>query len=94
MSLSVRKGCPARREEVWLRKSGDENAVYNPKTGDVYLMNDTALAIWDLCDGETRPKEMMTAICEVTSLPPEIVAEDIERIMLEFDAAELIEWVE
>jgi hypothetical protein len=60
----------------------------------VYLLNETALAIWDLCDGETRPEEMMTAICDLTSLPPEVVAEDVERILLEFDTAELIEWVE
>jgi hypothetical protein len=66
--------------------------VYNPGTGDVYLLNDTALAIWDLCDGETKPEEMMSAICEATSLPPEVVAEDVERILLEFDHAELIDW--
>ena len=93
MNLSVRQGRPVRRKDVWLRNTKDEIAVYNPGTGDVYLLNETALAIWDLCDGETKPEEMMTAICEVTSLPPEVVAEDVERILLEFDHAELIDWV-
>ena len=93
MNLSVRQGRPVRRKDVWLRNTKDEIAVYNPGTGDVYLLNETALAIWDLCDGETKPDEMMTAICDVTSLPPEVVAEDVERILLEFDSAELIEWV-
>ena len=93
MNLSVRQGRPVRRKDVWLRNTKDEIAVYNPGTGDVYLLNETALAIWDLCDGETKPDEMMTAICDVTSLPPEVVAEDVERILLEFDTAELIEWV-
>lgn len=93
MNLSVRQGRPVRRKDVWLRNTKDEIAVYNPGTADVYLLNETALAIWDLCDGETRPEEMMTAICEVTGLPPEVVAEDVERILLEFDHAELIEWV-
>jgi PqqD family protein of HPr-rel-A system len=93
VNLSVRQGRPVRRKDVWLRNTKDEIAVYNPGTGDVYLLNETALAIWDLCDGETKPDEMMTAICDVTSLPPEVVAEDVERILLEFDSAELIEWV-
>jgi PqqD family protein of HPr-rel-A system len=93
VNLSVRQGRPVRRKDVWLRNTKDEIAVYNPGTGDVYLLNETALAIWDLCDGETKPDEMMTAICDVTSLPPEVVAEDVERILLEFDTAELIEWV-
>ena len=93
MNLSVRQGRPVRRRDVWLRNAKDEIAVYNPGTGDVYLLNETALAIWDLCDGETLPDEMMNAICDVTSLPPEVVAEDVERILLEFDTAALIEWV-
>ena len=94
MNLSVRQGRPMRRKDVWLRQSKKENAVYNPATSEVYLLNDTALAIWHLCDGETRPEEMMNAICDLTGLPPEVVAEDLERILLEFDKAELIEWVE
>jgi PqqD family protein of HPr-rel-A system len=94
VNLSVRQGRPVRRTDVWLRNTKDEIAVYNPATGDVYLLNETALAIWDLCDGDTQPEEMMTAICDLTSLPPEVVAEDVERILLEFDTAELIEWVE
>jgi PqqD family protein of HPr-rel-A system len=93
VSISVRQGRPVRRRDVWLRNTKDEIAVYNPGTGDVYLLNETALAIWDLCDGETSPEEMMSAICDVTSLPTEVVAEDVERILLEFDHAELIEWV-
>jgi PqqD family protein of HPr-rel-A system len=93
VNLSVRQGRPVRRKDVWLRNTKDEIAVYNPGTGDVYLLNETALAIWDLCDGQTKPDEMMTAICDVTGLPPEVVAEDVERILLEFDTAELIEWV-
>jgi PqqD family protein of HPr-rel-A system len=94
VNLSVRQGRPVRRTDVWLRNTKDEIAVYNPGTGDVYLLNETALAIWDLCDGQTKPEEMMTAICDLTSLPPEVVAEDVDRILLEFDTAELIEWVE
>ena len=93
MTLSVRQGRPIRRKDVWLRQTKDENAVYNPATAEVYILNDTALAIWDLCDGDTKPEEMMTAICDVTGLPSEVVAEDLERILLEFDSAELIEWV-
>jgi Coenzyme PQQ synthesis protein D (PqqD) len=93
VNLSVRQGRPMRRKDVWLRQTKRENALYNPATSEVHLMNNTALAIWDLCDGETKPEEMMTAICELTGLPPEVVAEDLERILLEFDTAELIEWV-
>lgn len=94
MTLSVRRGRPARRPEVWLRQAGDENAVYTPSSGEVYLMNETALAIWHLCDGATSPQEMVDVVCEVTRMHPDVVVEDVNRILTDFEQAGLIEWRE
>jgi PqqD family protein of HPr-rel-A system len=92
MTLSVRQGRPVRKPEVWLRQAGDENAVYNPSNGSVHLLNETALAIWDLCDGQTSPEEMVTAVCELTGMHPDIVTEDVQRILGEFEEAGLLTW--
>ncbi len=94
MTLSVRQGRPTRRSDIWLRQAGQENAVYSPATGDVYLMNETALAIWHLCDGGTTTEEMVGAICEVSRMHPEVVVEDVNRILSDFEQAGLIEWQE
>lgn len=94
MSLTVRHGRPVRKPEVWLRQAGEENAVYNPTTGSVFLLNETALAIWDLCDGETSPEEMVTAVVELTGMHPDVVTEDVERILGEFEEAGLLTWEE
>jgi PqqD family protein of HPr-rel-A system len=94
MSLTVRQGRPVRKPEVWLRQAGEENAVYNPATGSVFLLNETALAIWDLCDGETSPEEMVTAVVELTGMHPDVVTEDVERILSEFEEAGLLTWEE
>lgn len=94
MSLTVRQGRPVRKPEVWLRQAGEENAVYNPATGSVFLLNETALAIWDLCDGETSPEEMVTAVVELTGMHPDVVTEDVERILGEFEEAGLLTWEE
>jgi PqqD family protein of HPr-rel-A system len=71
---------------------GAENALYDPQTGSLHLLNDTALAIWHLCDGSTEPGEMVIAICEVSGLHPDIVAEDVRRILGEFDEVGLLTW--
>jgi PqqD family protein of HPr-rel-A system len=92
MTLSVRQGRPVRKPEVWLRQAGDENAVYNPANGSVHLLNETALAIWDLCDGQTSADEMVTAVCELTGMHPDIVTEDVQRILGEFEEAGLLTW--
>jgi hypothetical protein len=92
MSLQVYEGRPARRPEVWLRKTDKEIAMYDPLGNRVHLLNDTALAIWELCDGNTEPAEMVTAICDLCDMHRDVVSEDVMRILGEFDAAGLIQW--
>jgi hypothetical protein len=92
MSLRLHAGRPARKPEVWLRKTDNEIAMYDPLGNRVHLLNDTALAIWELCDGNTEPDEMITAICELCDMHHDVVSEDVTRILTEFDKAGLIQW--
>ena len=84
---------PRRKEGLFLRQAKDENAVYDPSTGKIHLLNATAWAIWDLCDGETDPEEMIDAICEISRMHRDLVSEDVRRILGEFDEAGLLVWV-
>lgn len=52
--------------EAWTRRSGDETAVYHAES--LHMLNASALAIWELCDGTTVAAEMAEAIAEVTGL--------------------------
>lgn len=90
MKLDTRH--PLRRSGVWLHQAQGENVMYDPDSGAVHLLNDTALAIWDLCDGETLPQEMIDAICTLCSMHPDVVTEDVERVLTEFDRVGLLEW--
>lgn len=94
MSVALRQGYPTRKDGVWLRQTDDENVVYDPEHETVHLMNATAMAIWVLCDGETRPEEMIDAICQLTGLPQEIVLEDVRRILARFTEADILTWRE
>ncbi len=90
MKLDTRR--PTRKERVWQRQAQGENTLYDPDTGAVLLLNDTALAIWDLCDGENLPQEMIDAICILCSMHEDVVREDVERVLGEFDRVGLLEW--
>jgi hypothetical protein len=92
LSAILRQQRPVRRPDVWMRRAGEENAAFDSETGSVHIMNETALAIWELCDGETQPEEMVEAIVELTGLHPDIVTEDVSRILTDFDFANLITW--
>lgn len=86
------KTCPVRRADIWLRRVAGESALVDPDTGAVHLMNDTALAIWDLCDGKTVPDEMITAICDLCGMHRDVVGEDVHRILRDFAVAGVITW--
>jgi hypothetical protein len=92
--LTVRSGLPARKDGVWLREALGESVLFDPSSERVHLVNHSALAIWNLCDGETTPEEMIDAIVHISDLPDEVVAEDVGRILREFDDAGLIVWRE
>ena len=57
------RGFPKRRDEVVVKlKRGTRTAV-GPDPSQRHALNDTAFALWELCDGETAPAEMVAAIC-------------------------------
>jgi hypothetical protein len=92
MNTSVLQMRPLRSPEVWVRQARGENAIYDPATGSVHLLNETAQAIWDLCDGDTTVAEMVDAICTLTAMHRDIVVEDVDRVLTEFGAAGLLTW--
>jgi hypothetical protein len=87
-------GKPLRKKDVWLRQSDDENAIFDPETEQVHVLNATALAIWVLCDGTIEPDEMIDAAAQLSGLPREVVEEDVRRVLRQFDDAGLLNWKE
>ncbi len=82
---------PARRGEAWVQRERDQTAVYNPETEMLHLLNPSAVAIWELCDGDTSPTEMAEAIDELTGLGPETSAADVESALTSLLIAGLVE---
>ena len=95
MSVLVRRRqAGAQERRVDASSPTTENVVYDPETSSVHLLNATAMAIWVLCDGDTTPDEMVDAICELSGLPREVVEEDVRRILLQFEEADILTWRE
>jgi hypothetical protein len=84
---------PLRRPDLWSRQTGGEFALYDADTSSVHLLNETAWAIWGLCDGETTPDEMIESIAELSRLPRDLVSEDVDRVLSQFAEANLVTWV-
>ncbi len=81
---------PMRHGQVWVQRDSDRTAVFNPDSGLLHLLNSSALAIWELCDGETSPAEMAEAIDVITGLGADTTTADVERTLRSLEDAGLI----
>jgi hypothetical protein len=58
----------------------------------ICALNETALALWVLCDGATEPEEMAEAISIATGLSEEAARADVERTLRELTEVGVLTW--
>jgi hypothetical protein len=83
---------PLQRPGLWLRVSEDETVIVDQDSSSLHVVNETALALWELCNGENTVAEMVTAICELFGESAAVVVRDVEGTLARFDAAGLLSW--
>jgi Coenzyme PQQ synthesis protein D (PqqD) len=70
----------ARKDELVTRELSDELLVYDLKRHKAHCLNQTAAAVWKLCDGKATVKEIAKSLAEVLGAP---VDERIIHLALE-----------
>ena len=68
---------PRRKGELIQPEDSERWAVYEPSSDSLHALNESARAIWELCDGQTSPEEMARAITELTGVPLEQARSDV-----------------
>lgn len=81
---------PLRKGQAWIRRGTDDVAVYNPDDGRLHVLNPSALAIWELCDGATAISEIAEAVAEATGIPLPRAKADVECAISQFQAVGLV----
>ena len=59
---------PVRKGRLVQDSSDERWVIYESEADALHELNETARAIWELCDGETAPAEMAVAISEITGM--------------------------
>lgn len=72
---------PLRKGELLQSATSEGWTVYESETDSLHVLNDSARAIWELCDGQTSPSEMAGAISELTGLELEEAQRDVETTL-------------
>jgi hypothetical protein len=83
---------PAQRAGIHVRRDDAGPMLFDEGGRQVCLLNETALALWELCDGETAPEEMVDAVRIACGLPREVAETDIARTLRELTDAGLLWW--
>ena len=81
-----------RRTDVVLVDDDERSMLVVPDQDGTYVLNPTARAIWELCDGDTLPAEMIEAICEAFAVSAERASADVDRTLEALIRAGLIVW--
>lgn len=82
---------PRRRTELLIRETGEGLFLYDPRTGVTFLLNGTAAAILELCDGRTSVPSIAEEILSVLPVCPETVHADVRRTIKELVEKGLVE---
>jgi hypothetical protein len=85
---------PRKRAGVGVRQFEGRVALDDDEGRQLCFLNETAHALWELCDGSTSPREMVDAVRIACGLPQDVVELDVERTLNELTDAGLVSWGE
>lgn len=90
--MTVTRGLPRRTEGVRRVADAGRLLLLDDADGEVCVLNETAAAIWELCDGRTSLEEMVEAVCTVCAVDEEQATRDIHRALEELTRIGVVEW--
>ncbi|HET9441889.1 MAG TPA: PqqD family protein [Acidimicrobiales bacterium] len=90
--MRVTSSLPRRHPGVTRVDTGDAGVMRDAEGHDLCAVNETASALWDLCDGETTVEEMVDAVCQVCAVEPEQARRDIAAALRHLAAAGALDW--
>ncbi len=84
---------PRRAPGIASRKIGEETVLVSPKTGKVFVLNETGGLIWEMCDGERSVDQVAAHLAAEFGILPEQAGEDVLGLIQELAKRGLVEMV-
>ena len=81
----------ARKRDVKWRQVGDEVVIYNKLSQNVHILNQTAMDIFMLCNGNNEIETITDALQTRYDVPREELSADIIEIIDTFEKLQLLE---
>ena len=84
--------CPRHVDGVWVKRTPEGSLLLDRVNRRLCLVDDTAVALWELCDGETSVSEMVDAIRLLWKVDIDEATADVVHALRELEANGAIEW--
>jgi hypothetical protein len=84
------QAAPLRADVTQVRRDGELVEVVVERSHDAFRLNDTAFALWELCDGATTVREMTDAVGQLFAGTETELAEDVQAALEHLAEAGLI----
>lgn len=94
ISPSAGERVPAQARGVSLHREGGSPVLRDEGGNDVCLLNDTAAALWESCDGTTTVAEIVLAARQLWRVAPATAEQEIRSAIDALAGAGVIHWNE
>ena len=81
---------PPRRTDVVEEELDGEVILFDPRSGNTYRMNQTALAVWRSCNGRTTTREIAAQFTQKYEVEFETAHDDVEQLVAFFGQSGLL----
>jgi len=81
-----------RNPDIIAQESGNETMLYSPESEVMLILNPTAKRIWDLCDGEHTPADIVQTLqASFANSPESDISADVEETLRLFSEHGLLQ---
>lgn len=85
---------PARRADLSESELDGEGLLYDEATGQTHRLNQTALAVWRLCDGQRTTRDIAEVLTDAYEVEFDRALDHVEQILVRLAEAGLLNTTE
>lgn len=82
---------PPRRDDVVVEELDGEAVLFDPRSGNTYRLNETALAVWRSCDGRATTRDIALHLAAAYAVEFEVALDQVEQVAALFAQALLLD---
>jgi PqqD family protein of HPr-rel-A system len=88
--LTAVDGHPEVRTDLSMYPLDDDLVVYDPQSGQSYILNATGRTVWSLCDGERSEHAIAEALSQTYGVAEDQMLKDVLEVLVELRKSNLL----